>query len=139
MDTVRTVIGIFTIYLSLDGKTRWAVYGIFRLCQVQGRTLKGSPYNMERKLAEELIIRWQQKPREQTIVIIQDKKSVEDIKTRILVHTQNQQLAYLEIFCLIEQRLNAQFQTRYFISSKSLALLNIMLLAKQTNNAILPN
>jgi hypothetical protein len=31
----------------------------------------------------------------------------------------------------IEQRLNAQFQTRYFISSKSLSLLNVMLLAKQ--------
>jgi hypothetical protein len=29
----------------------------------------------------------------------------------------------------IEQRLNAQYQTRYFVSSKSLSLLNIMLLA----------
>jgi len=33
----------------------------------------------------------------------------------------------------IEQQLHAQFQTRYFISSKSLALLNIMLLSKHAN------
>jgi len=31
----------------------------------------------------------------------------------------------------IEQRLNAQFQTRYFVRSKSLSLLNVMLLAEQ--------
>jgi hypothetical protein len=31
----------------------------------------------------------------------------------------------------IEQRLNAQFQTRYFVSSKSLSLLNVMLLAQR--------
>ena len=34
----------------------------------------------------------------------------------------------------IEQQLNAQFQTRYFVSSKSLSLLNVMLLANNNED-----
>ncbi|HIE00286.1 MAG TPA: hypothetical protein EYP59_08365 [Thiotrichaceae bacterium] len=51
-------------------------------------------------LAAELVARWRQKPREQTIVIIQNKKSVEALKAQIIIYTQNRQLDCPDILCL---------------------------------------
>lgn len=67
---------------------------------IVGKAYRNLETSLLIKLAEELIVRWQQKPQEQTIVIIQNKESVENLKTLITTYTHNQQSECPEILCL---------------------------------------
>lgn len=52
------------------------------------------------KLAQELVERWQQKPKEQTIVIIQNKKSIDQLRNAIIEYAKDNKCGHLDITCL---------------------------------------
>lgn len=52
------------------------------------------------KLAQELVERWQQKPKEQTIVIIQNKESIDQLRNSIIEYAKDNKCGHLDIICL---------------------------------------
>jgi hypothetical protein len=52
------------------------------------------------KLAQELVERWQQKPKEQTIVIIQNKESIDQLRNAIIKYAKDNKCGHLDIICL---------------------------------------
>jgi hypothetical protein len=52
------------------------------------------------KLAQKLVERWQQKPKEQTIVIIQNKESIDQLRNAIIEYAKNNKCGHIDITCL---------------------------------------
>ncbi len=52
------------------------------------------------KLAQKLVERWQQKPKEQTIVIIQNKESIDQLRNSIIEYAKDNKCGHLDIICL---------------------------------------
>lgn len=84
---------------------RWRPILDFSQLMKDGKNVVGKAYSdlgskVLSQLAKELIQRWQQKPKEQTIVIIQNKKLIDELKNCILFHTKDNPKGSPDVICL---------------------------------------